>query len=258
MTATTRAGAANGPARVLVTGAAGHIGRLLVEAWRDRYQLTLTDRRHVEAPPGARVVQGDIATLAFARTACRDIDVVVHLAGLPSPLTPWRELRRPNVKGTWATLKAARDAGCHRVVFASSIMIDARPELDYSRGKRVCERLGQRYAADAALSVISLRVGHVMTVGDHGLWPGTFRLRYSVIDADVVQGFTLAVDAPAHLHSETLPLLSANRDPIVDTADTDRRLGFHPQFDVSVEADRVYRSPRGWLKRLKHRMMGRS
>ena len=68
-------------------------------------------------------LQGDLADLAFARTAVRDIEFVLHQAAIPSvpksvddPLTS----HRANVDGTLNLLLAARDAGVRRLVFAAS------------------------------------------------------------------------------------------------------------------------------------------
>lgn len=242
--------------RLLITGASGRIGRMLVSAWHDRYDLRLTDVRPWPGRATLPFVQGDAASLAFMLPLCNGVDTVIHLAGLPSPLTPRRQLHHHNVRSTWATLKAAREQGCRRVVFASSIMIHVPPLSDYARAKIVGEQLGYRYASDGRLSVINLRVGRVMHPRDRRLWPGLSDLRYVVTDDDATSAFTLAVEAPPSLHAETFAVISANREPQVDIGETRRRLGYAPQADAFELADRVYRSPWGWLKRAKRWMMG--
>lgn len=112
--------------RVVITGAAGHIGGLAAAALSP-HDLVLLDRRR-----GAdrRVI---VANLACAPAAgmrlrwrrgwdrhLRGADVVVHLAGDPSPRAPWSRVQRHNVGATWHVLAAAAEHRVPKVVFASS------------------------------------------------------------------------------------------------------------------------------------------
>ena len=117
-------------AHFLVTGGAGFIGSHLSEELvrrghrvRVADDLTTGKRSNLDHVPGVEFLQGDLADLAFARTAVRDIEFVLHQAAVPSvpksvddPLTS----HRANVDGTLNLLLAARDAGVRRLVFAAS------------------------------------------------------------------------------------------------------------------------------------------
>lgn len=72
--------------RVLITGAAGTIGRVLREGLRGHYPvLRLTDRTSLgTAQDGEEIVENlDLADIDGLEAAMRDVDAVVHLAGTP-------------------------------------------------------------------------------------------------------------------------------------------------------------------------------
>ena len=73
--------------------------------------------------PGVEFLEGDLREYSICDAAVRDIDVVFHIAALPS--VP-RSLREPlashgsNVTATLNVVEAARRAGVRRVVYSSS------------------------------------------------------------------------------------------------------------------------------------------
>jgi uronate dehydrogenase len=73
--------------RVLITGAAGHIGRALRAGLRGQYQLRLADiAPQAEAGECEEIVTADITRLEDLLPVMQGIDVVVHLAGIPDEL----------------------------------------------------------------------------------------------------------------------------------------------------------------------------
>ncbi len=107
--------------KILITGAAGRIGGYLATAWRDRYDLVLTDIRALEDTRGLPFIQADLADLAAVEAACQGVDTVVHMGANPSPHATLEALLPPNIIGVYNVFEAARRAGCRRVVSASSI-----------------------------------------------------------------------------------------------------------------------------------------
>ncbi|MDP2312381.1 MAG: UDP-glucose 4-epimerase GalE [Pseudomonadota bacterium] len=124
--------------RVLVTGGAGYIGSVVAEqlvARGDRvvvYDNLLTGHRRA-VPPGARLVEGDIADSATLRATLRDdgIDAVVHMAAVSlvghSVKDPAAYYRN-NVTAGLAMLDAMLAEGVRRIVFSSSASVYGEPE----------------------------------------------------------------------------------------------------------------------------------
>lgn len=127
------------PKRWLVTGVAGFIGSNLLEELLRLGQPVVgldnfaTGKRanleDVRAQVGEeawklfRFIEGDIRELEACRTACAEVDYVLHQAALGSvprsiddPLTS----NAANVTGSLHMLVAARDAGVKRFVYAAS------------------------------------------------------------------------------------------------------------------------------------------
>jgi thioester reductase-like protein len=234
--------------RVLITGAAGRVGRLLTNAWRDRYDLSLTDIKPLPRRNRQRFVQADAADLNAVAPLCEGIDTVVHLAGVPSPLAPWREVRHHNLHTFRTILRAARAAGCRRVVYASSVTIDVQPGTAYARAKRLGERIAERYTG--GMSVICVRLGRVTAARSTALWPTAYYLPYVIIEEDVVLGFTCCIERTLPPFS-IVTMVSKNRRTHVDVAESERLLGYQPAMDAYALADWRYRTAWGRMKRVK-------
>jgi UDP-glucose 4-epimerase len=112
----------------LVTGGAGFIGTNLVERLvRDGHSVIVVDdlsagkaERLPELVPLYRL---DICKTEPLTALMRGVDVVVHLAALPSvqfSIEHPQEAQRVNVDGTLSVLTAAKTAGVRRVVYAAS------------------------------------------------------------------------------------------------------------------------------------------
>ena len=107
--------------RVLITGAAGTIGRALREGLRGAYPvLRLSDIAPLgEAGPGEEVQQADLRELDQIEAIMAGVDAVVHLGGMSVENT-WELVHEANIVGCYHVFEAARRQGVKRVVFASS------------------------------------------------------------------------------------------------------------------------------------------
>ena len=172
---------------VLITGAEGNIGSRLRTALADRYgvrALTLTSQ------PFASTV-ADISDLDAILPAFVGVDAVVHLAASAEVETPWEDVLRNNLIGTYNVFEAARRSGARQIVFASSnhavgmyeyegapeiyrfgsgVMIDEaaplRPDSLYGVSKAYGEALGRYYSEKFGLSVYCLRIGSIRADDD--------------------------------------------------------------------------------------------
>jgi nucleoside-diphosphate-sugar epimerase len=106
--------------KVLVTGAAGVIGQVVVEDLRTAgYQVTPVDKFPVQ-PWG--MIKVDCEDLGQVVSVMRDHDAVIHLAAIPNPLRdPAEVVFRNNAVSTFNVLEAATILGIKNVVLASSI-----------------------------------------------------------------------------------------------------------------------------------------
>lgn len=141
---------------VVVTGAAGHLGQVLLPALladRRVTRVTAIDRAPLALDhPRLAVRRGDAAELAAG--TLRGADALVHLAFVL--LRGWRSRRamaRANVDMSRRVFSAAADAGVARLLFLSSAAVygggeqlteaaplDPLPGFAYAADKMACER----------------------------------------------------------------------------------------------------------------------
>lgn len=161
--------------RVLITGAAGHVGGALRDGLRGRIrELRLLDRAFpAPARDDEELVLGDIRDPDLLSRAVAGCDAIVHLAGVPDEVAPFSEILQVNIGGTQAVLEAARVQGVRRVVIASTSRVTGlyprdqrldtsapvRPDTFYAVSKVACEALGRFYAERFGLEVACLRIG---------------------------------------------------------------------------------------------------
>jgi nucleoside-diphosphate-sugar epimerase len=116
---------AAGPERVLVTGAAGLLGRAVLDHLAEQRvevtALVLSDPGDLAA---ARVVVGDAGDPSTVRRALAGVDAVVHLAAIPAPtLGTEAEVFCGNTQATFVVLTEAARAGVTRATIASSLSV---------------------------------------------------------------------------------------------------------------------------------------
>src|SRR6266568_2974782 len=115
MTETTRLG------RLLVTGAAGGLGRVLRQRLRPYAAVMRLSDIAPMSPAGVaeEVIPCNLADKAAVDRLVRGCEAIVHLGGV-SVERPFEEILEANIKGVFHVYEGARRHGVKRVVFASS------------------------------------------------------------------------------------------------------------------------------------------
>lgn len=119
---------------ILVTGATGHIGNVLVRKLLEQGEKvrTLVWRGEDTTPIrglGVESINGDVLDPESLKPAFKGVEKVFHLAGIIS-IMPGKNpfVQQVNVEGTRHVLKAAIQAGVDRLVYTSSIHAIQRAE----------------------------------------------------------------------------------------------------------------------------------
>ena len=163
-------------APVLITGPGGRVGTGLRRAFRDRFPLRLFDL-HPLVPDhaGEECLRGDLSDVEALTAAARGCRAMVHLAAT-SDEAPFLESLVPNnVVGLYHAFEAARAAGVHRLIFASTVQVllgypheqfvddtaPVRPVTRYACTKVLGEAMGRFYHDRFGMEVICLRLGAV-------------------------------------------------------------------------------------------------
>jgi nucleoside-diphosphate-sugar epimerase len=251
-------GIGDGRDHVLVTGAAGSIGSILVEALAGDYVVHGLD---VARGPGVeRVV--DVTRSSRVEPAFEGMRAVVDLAADSSVSATWDSVLTNNVPATVNVLEAARKAGVRRVVFASSnhvvgmyerdepyasivagvyegldpdelprlgTDVPVRPDGPYGIGKALGEAAARYYSEAFGLSVICLRIG---TVNRANRPTGARHFATLLTHRDLVHLVRCCLEAPDSLRFAVFYGVSANTWRFWDIEGARRMIGYAPEDDA--------------------------
>jgi len=230
--------------KVLVTGAAGAIGRVLRAGVRGRHELLrLADREPMEAQPGEEARTADLSDFDATLGVMEGMDAVVHLAAIAGE-DSWDRILQHNIVATYNVFEAARRCGTRRVVFASSNhaigfhrrerTIDHtaphRPDTRYGLAKAFGEDLGSLYADKHGLEVFAMRIGSFQPEPQEARQLSTW-----LSHGDMVRLVTTGLETP-DLHFAAVYGVSRNTRSWWDNS-LAYSLGYDPQDDAEDFAD---------------------
>jgi uronate dehydrogenase len=237
--------------RVVVTGAAGAIGRVVTPGLAaNGHEVVAVDRAEPQSiGPGTTVVVADVLDAAAMRPAMAGADGVVHLAGIPHEAS-LPEILQSHVETTAVLLDAMVDTGVRRMVYASSnhavgrtpradlVGVGTRPRPDsfYGAGKVAAEALGSLYADRHGIGFLACRIG------SFGPRPSSRRqLSTWLSHDDAVRMVEAALTAPEPGFA-VLYGISANTRAWWDLG-PGRALGFQPRDDAEAYAEEILAHP---------------
>jgi dihydroflavonol-4-reductase len=118
---------------IVVTGATGHIGNVLVRQLIERGQTVRTlvlpdDDLRPLLGLNTEIAYGNVTDLPSLESAFDGADLVFHLAGIVTIMPSMKKvLERVNVGGLRNVVAACRATGVHRLIYTSSIHAIAEP-----------------------------------------------------------------------------------------------------------------------------------
>ena len=241
--------------KVLITGASGLIGGLVLKHLGHKYEFSAVNRRAVE---GITCLQADIADFDAILPAFDGVDMVLHLSAYTDDVNQWEGTQQVNIHGTYNVYEAARISGVKRIVFASTgstmlgyehdspygeladgeyhkvpsewTMIDytwpVRPDSLYGVSKVFGETLGRYYSDYHDMSVLNIRLGAVL---DNDLPKLVRHYPGYLSQADCVQMIERCFDAPDDLRFDIFDAISNNRWKWRDTSHAQQVIGWSPK-----------------------------
>lgn len=248
--------------KVLITGASGLIGGLVLRDLSDKYAFSGLSRRPVA---GIQHIAADITDFEAVCKASRGMDMVLHLAAETQDYDDYEKVVAVTMKGTLNMYRAAQEAGVKRVVFGSagSTMIGyewsdgspyaalaanrirqlpegermimhtdpPRPADFYSVGKLFGEHTGRLFSDRYGISVLVIRIGAVLPDDRPTILrelPGYLSHR------DLVSMIDKCLSAPMDLKFDIFHAVSENSRRWRDTDHSKRVLGWQPMDSSDV------------------------
>ena len=160
--------------RLLLTGAAGHLGTVLRPRLKACCEVLRVSDRATLGPrsEGEELMTADLADKAQVLDLLQGVEAVVHLGGISTEKT-WESILSANIDGMVNLYEAARQHGTRRIVFASSNhvtgfyrqdevispKVPVRPDGFYGLSKAFGENLAQLYWDKHGIETASLRIG---------------------------------------------------------------------------------------------------
>jgi nucleoside-diphosphate-sugar epimerase len=239
--------------KILITGATGNLGTVLTTHLKERFDLVLTDVTPPKADSPQGFTQANIAEFEAIRPLFDGVHTVIHLAADPNMEAEWESLLPSNLIGLYNVFEAAHQAGCQRVIFASSINavfgyppdiqvrvdMPVRPPNLYGATKAWGEAVARYYADQKDLSAICLRFGWVQPADNPEIKAGHPYLDILLTYRDLTRLIDCCLKLPDDFQFGIFHGISNNRWKRLDISETRRVLGYEPLDDAFVIAGMV-------------------
>lgn len=228
---------------ILITGAAGRIGRCLTEGLRalDIYNIVATD---VQDDEQEGIVKLDVTDGNRLQELTRNIDTILHIGWAPDEEDFLGKVLPINMTGAYHVYEAARINGVSRVIFASSnhatgfYKVDEeievndpyRPDSFYGLSKCYIELLGRLYSDKYGISSFNMRIGNFP--GDDR--PHSERAAHIWIsERDMIQLAKCCIEADESITFLACYGTSNNTDNYYNIDDLAESIGYRPQDNAA-------------------------
>jgi uronate dehydrogenase len=236
--------------KILITGANGRIGRVLVDGLRSAYDVIATD---IVPDPARSIEAVDVTDFDALQKATSGVDTVIHMAWFMKSTDFHEKIVPVNIEGMYNLYEAARLNGVRRVIFGSSnhttgfYPVDQmttpdmpmRPDSLYGLGKCWGELVGQLYSDRYGISAINVRIGN-FTVENRPMSLRATRLWIS--HRDVVQLMRCCIEADDSIKYLTLYGTSGNTRNWYPIDFLQDLIGYKPQDNGEDHLDEIRRA----------------
>lgn len=223
--------------RLLLTGGAGNLGRILRPRIK-RYCQTLrvSDIVHLDdATTGEEVMNVALQDAQEVDKLLEGVDGVVHLGGI-STERPFDEILPANIVGIYNLYEAARKHGTRRIIFASSNHVTGfykqsetvtpatplRPDSYYGVSKAFGENIARLYFDRYGIETVCLRIGSCFPE------PKDRRMLSTWLSYDDLERLVVASLSSPVVNFSVIYGMSDN-DVVWWDNDSAKHVGFHPK-----------------------------
>lgn len=231
--------------RILVTGSEGRIGKVLVPALANQYEVFGLDIKPSSRKDTLRIDTTNKIDLVAAFQKITP-QFVIHLAGNPDEFALWEEIYPPNILGTRNVFECAKETNVKRVIFASSTHLvgsyagypegplednriltvnnPVRPDSYYGSNKGFGELLARQFYDLYKLESVCIRIG---AFRPHGLKGSNDIYRNIAISSrDLIQLFRNALTS--NVSFGIYFGISNNPNAYLDLSNAKEDLGYSP------------------------------
>lgn len=220
--------------RVLITGSAGKLGRVLIAGLRERHRVRGYDLQ--PTPDVDDFVVADLGDLERLNAAAAGMEGLIHLGAVVGGAHRWEDVLQANIIGVRSALEASRRQRVRRFVFASraglveryprkltrTVDLPTRPFDDYSVSKAFGEQLGYRYHDEFGMEFVAVRIGAFRDEQTNPQHP------HDLSHRDAVRVFEAAL-THSGVGFEIVFGVSDAAWPLYDLCHGRRAIGYHPQ-----------------------------
>jgi uronate dehydrogenase len=219
--------------RVLITGAAGTVGSVLAEGFKERHDVRGFDTQDMPDLDDAFV--GDICDAELMTAASEGMDAIIHLVNVPGGEF---DHSLQSMVGTYNVFEAAKQNSIKRVAYASragvlpqsfyprtiqrTMEMLPKPDSYYTISKVFGESIGYMYSARFDMEVVAVRIGNFKRDRDLPEHP------HHLSHGDCIHLFEQAITHPG-VKFEVVFGVSDSDWPLYDLDHGRKVIGYYPR-----------------------------